>query len=399
MLTPEPTTDGSNVMWGLLGRHRDQLSELGSQQAALRRIATLVARAAPPTEVFMAVAEEVGLVFPADATFIGRYDGDAVTVVGCWSRRGRPICFGKKIRLGGRNLTTVVVRTGRPARQDSFADATGDYAEHVRREGFRSGFGVPITVGGRLWGLMTVLSRTEIPLSCEEPLADFMELLGCAIANAVAATELLASRARVIVSADEARRRLQRDLHDGAQQRFVSLALRLRAAQAAVPPGLDELAADLGEISAELTAALDDLRQLAGGIHPAILVEEGLGAALRALAHRSVVPVGLTVAVGDHLPEPVEVAAYYVVSEALTNAAKHASASNIAVDVEAENGVLRVSVSDNGIGGADMTLGSGLLGLKDRVESLGGWIALRSEPGAGTSLSVELPFETTTIGH
>jgi signal transduction histidine kinase len=398
MLTPERTTDGSNVMWGLLGRHRDQLSELASQQTALRRIATLVARAAPPTEVFMAVAEEVGLVFPADATFIGRYDGDAVTVVGCWSRRGRPICFGKRIRLGGRNLTTVVVRTGRPARQDGFEDATGDYAEHVRREGFRSGFGVPVTVAGRLWGLMIVLSTTEIPLGCEQPLADFTELLATAIANAEATTQLLASRARVIASADEARRRLQRDLHDGAQQRLVSLALRLRAAQATIPPGLDELAADLGLVAAGLTAALDELRQLARGIHPAILVQAGLGAALRALAHRSLVPVELTVAVGDRLPGPVEAAAYYVVSEALTNAAKHARASHIEVDVEAENGVLRVSVSDNGIGGADMTRGSGLLGLNDRVESLGGRIALRSEPGAGTSLSVELPFETTTIG-
>lgn len=394
MLTPEPTTDGSNVMWGSSGRHRDQLSELASQQAALRRIATLVARAAPATEVFMAVAEEVGLFFPADATFIGRYDGDAVTVVGCWSRRGQPICFGKKVRLGGRNLTTVVVRTGRPARQDTFADATGDYAEHVRQEGFRAGFGVPITVAGRLWGLLTVLSTTEIPLDCEQPLADFTELLGTAIANAEAATELLASRARVIASADEARRRLQRDLHDGAQQRLVSLALRLRSAQAAVPPGLDELAADLGQVAAGLTAALDELRQLASGIHPAVLVH-GLGAALRALAHRSVVPVQLTVAVRDGLPEPVGVAAYYVVSEALTNAAKHASASKIVVDVEAENDVLRVIVSDNGIGGADMRRGSGLLGLKDRVESLGGRIALRNEPGAGTSLSAELPFETS----
>jgi signal transduction histidine kinase len=380
-----------------LGRHRDQLSELASQQTALRRIATLVARAAPPTEVFMAVAEEVGLLSPADATFIGRYDGDAVTVVGGWSRRGRPICFGKKIRVGGRNLTRVVARTGRPARRDGFADVTGDYAEYVRREGFRSGFGVPVTVAGRLWGLMIVLSTTEIPLSYEQPLADFTELLATAIANAEAATELLASRARVIAGADEARRRLQRDLHDGAQQRLVSLALRLRAAQADVPPGLEELAADLGQVAAGLTAALDELRQIASGIHPAILVH-GLGAALRAVAHRSVVPVELTVAVGDRLPEPVEVAAYYVVSEALTNAAKHASASNIEVDVEADHGVLRVSVSDNGIGGADMTRGSGLLGLKDRVESLGGRLALRSDPGAGTSLSVELPFETTTLG-
>jgi len=379
MLTSEPTTN---------------CSELASQQAALRRIATLVARAAPPTEVFMAVAEEVGLVFPADATFIGRSDGESVTVVGCWSRRGRPTCFGKEIGLSGGNLTAAVVRTGRPARQASFADATDPYTEHVRPAGLKSGIGVPVTVAGRLWGLMVVLSRAEIPLGCEQPLADFTELLATAIANAEAATERLASRARVIASADEARSRLQRDLHDGAQQRLVSLALRLRATQAAVPPGLDELAADLGHVAAELTAALDELRQLASGIHPAILAHEGLGAALGALARRSAVPVELTVAVGDRLPEPVEVAAYYVVSEALTNAAKHAGATNIEIDAEADYGVLRVRISDNGIGGADMARGSGLLGLKDRVESLGGQIALRSKPGTGTYLSVELPFET-----
>ena len=153
-------------------------------------------------------------------------------------------------------------------------------------------------------------------------------------------------------------------------------------------------AADLGHVAAGLTAALDELRQLASGIHPALLAREGLGAALRTLAHRSAVPVELTLAVGDRLPEPVEVAAYYVVSEALTNAAKHACASSIAVDAEADNGVLRVSVRDNGTGGADMTRGSGLLGLKDRVESLRGRIAVRSKPGAGTYLSAELPFET-----
>jgi signal transduction histidine kinase len=381
-------------MWGPSGRHRDHLSDLASQQAALRRVATLVARAAPAPEVFMAVAEEVGLVFPADATFVGQYEDDAVTVVGCWSRRGRPICFGQKVRLGGRNLTTVVVRTGRPAREDSFADATGDFAEHVRREGFRAGFGVPVMVAGRLWGVMILLSTTEIPLDCEQPLADFTELLGTAVANAEAATELLASRARVIASADEARRRLQRDLHDGAQQRLVSLALRLRAAQAAVPPGLDELAADLEQLVAGLTAALDELRQLARGIHPAILAHEGLEPALRTLVRRSVVPVQLTLDLRDGLPEPVEVAAYYVVSEALTNAARHAGASNIEVDVDVDGGMLRVIVSDNGVGGAAMTRGSGLPALKDRVESLGGRIALRSEPGAGTSLSVELPFDT-----
>lgn len=203
--------------------------------------------------------------------------------------------------------------------------------------------------------------------------------------------DLMASRARIITTADETRRRIERDLHDGAQQRLVSLVLQLRAAQDVVPPELDGLAAELDQVAAGLTGALDDLHEFARGIHPAILAEGGLRPALRALARRSAVPVDLDVHLEGRLPERVEIAAYYVVSEALTNAAKHAKATYVAVEVEASDGVLRVCVRDDGVGGADPGRGSGLLGLRDRVEALGGRLVVQSDQADGTSLVVELP--------
>jgi signal transduction histidine kinase len=245
-----------------------------------------------------------------------------------------------------------------------------------------------------------VASQGErFPADTEQRLTDFTELVATAIANAEAQTELMASRARIVASADQARRRIERDLHDGAQQRLVSLGMQIHQARAAVPAGLDELAAQLGRVASGLACAVDELRDLASGIHPAILARGGLTPALKTLARRSLVPVTLTVRVDGRLPEPVEVAAYYVVSEALTNAAKHAGALNVTVDVAADDGGLRISVRDDGVGGADLTRGSGLIGLKDRVEALGGRIALQSERGSGTSLSVELPRADWTAEH
>ena len=203
--------------------------------------------------------------------------------------------------------------------------------------------------------------------------------------------ELTASRARIAAAADQVRRQIERDLHDGVQQQLVILALRLRAAQASVPPELGELRAELGRVATALTNALDELREYARGIHPAILAECGLAPALKTLARRSPVPVWLDVRTAARLPERVEVAAYYVVSEALTNAAKHANASTVRVDVEAVDGVVRLSVSDDGVGGADPARGSGLVGLRDRVEAVGGTLIVRSRSGVGTSLIAELP--------
>jgi signal transduction histidine kinase len=204
--------------------------------------------------------------------------------------------------------------------------------------------------------------------------------------------ELRASRARIVATADETRRRIERDLHDGAQQHLVSLALQLRAAQAAVPPELTELDAELDGVAAGLSDVQEELREFARGIHPAILAEGGLGPALRALARRSKLPVQVDVRTARRLPEPLEVGAYYVVSEALANVAKHARASAVDVDVDAHGGRLNVRVRDDGVGGAELGRGSGLIGLKDRVEALGGQIVVDSPPGAGTTLSAELPI-------
>ena len=204
----------------------------------------------------------------------------------------------------------------------------------------------------------------------------------------------MTSRARIVTAADDARRRIERDMHDGAQQRLVSLALFLRAARAAVMPELGELGAQLDRATAEADGALDELREIARGIHPAILARGGLRSAVKALARRSPVPVALDMRVSGRLPEHVEVSAYYVIAEALTNAAKHARASAVTVELEADaaGAVLRVEVRDDGAGGADFRRGTGLLGLKDRAEALGGQIVLDSPPGAGTSLRVELPL-------
>jgi signal transduction histidine kinase len=205
--------------------------------------------------------------------------------------------------------------------------------------------------------------------------------------------ELAASRARIVAAADQARRRIERDLHDGTQQRLVSLVLDLRAAEAAMPPERPELRTQLAQVADGLTGALEELRELSRGIHPAILSEGGLPPALKALARRSAVPVELEVDVQGRLPEPVEAAAYYVVSEALANAAKHAHASVAQVQAQAREGRLRLSVRDDGVGGATPERGSGLIGLADRVEALGGTIKVHSPAGQGTSLQVDLPID------
>jgi signal transduction histidine kinase len=226
----------------------------------------------------------------------------------------------------------------------------------------------------------------------EARLASLTELVATAISNAENLAELTASRARVVAAADETRRRIERDLHDGAQQRLLSLALALRAAQTEVPPQLGWLTEQLAEIADGLVSVQEDLREMARGIHPALLARGGLEPALKTLARRSAVPVELDLRAGARLPERVEVAAYYVVAEALTNAARHARASVVQVETEAAEGALQVWIRDDGTGGADPDRGSGLVGLKDRVEALGGTIIVCSPPGAGTSLHASLPL-------
>jgi signal transduction histidine kinase len=310
-------------------------------------------------------------------------------VVASWSSTGVAIRVGSRADIWGRNLATLVFQTGQPARIDDYTDSSGPAADVAREVDLGAAVGVPVSVEGRLWGSMSVGSRVEpLPAGTEARLAAFTELAATAIANAEAQAEVTASRARIVAAADQARRRIERDLHDGAQQRLVSLVLRLRAAQAAMPR---ELGAQLDHSVAEAAGALDELSEIARGIHPAILAERGLAPALKALARRSPIPVDLRVHVNERLPEPVEISAYYVIAEALTNAAKHARASTVSIATEVVGDDLLLTVRDDGAGGADFTLGTGLAGLKDRVEALGGQIFLDSPRGAGTSLRVELP--------
>jgi signal transduction histidine kinase len=358
-------------------------------------VATLVARGAPQAEVFAAVAEETGELFAAESTLLRYGPGPTTTPVGSWSPAGDTIAVGTPIPLGGHNVATLIFETGRPARIDRYrADDSSPVTTMVRRHGGRGAVGAPISVAGRLWGavILTIPREEGVPADAEERLSDFAELVATAVANTQTQSELTSSRLRIVATADETRRRIERDLHDGAQQRLISLAIRLRAAQAMVPPDLGELAAELDGIAAGMNGALDELRELARGIHPAILAQGGLTPALKMLARRSAVPVELNVRTDTRLPETVAVAAYYVVSEALANAAKHAAASVASVDVQAIDRLLRVAVRDDGVGGADFAPGSGLIGLKDRVEALGGRIALESPRGAGTRLEVELPL-------
>jgi signal transduction histidine kinase len=385
-----------NTMASSLQRSQSELANLLEEQAALRRVATLVAEGTPPQKVFPAVNEEVARLLDVDGTRLMRYEADGTaTFVASW---GEPtiVPAGTRIALDGRNIASLVRSSGRPARIEDYEDAPGSVAAIARERGVRSAVGAPITVEGRLWGAMVAFSKTDKPLpsGIELRLADFTDLVGTAIANTQARVDLTASRARVVAATDDIRRRIERDLHDGTQQRLVSLALDVRSTQASVPDTQPQLRIELADITDGLVAALDDLREISRGIHPALLAGGGLGPALKALARRSPLPVELDIGLDGRLPDHVEVAAYYVVAEALTNAAKHARPTAIWVAADVVDGRLRLTVRDDGIGGADPGNGSGLTGLTDRVEALGGTITVHSPPGEGTTLQVWLPLST-----
>ena len=288
-----------------------------------------------------------------------------------------------------------MLRTGAPARSD-YTDLVGTGAVELRALGFRGSVGVPITVAGVTWGALVVALREEevLPLETERRLQAFAELVGLAVASADARDELAASRLRIIEASDTERRRLERNLHDGAQQRLVALMVGLRLVQAELKSRPDEARRLLETLTEELGEALTELRELAQGIHPAVLTERGLGAALEVLGSRTPLPVALDVRLPERLPEPVETAAYYAVSEALANVVKHSHASRASVRVERPDGRVTVEISDDGVGGADPDRGSGLRGLRDRVDTLDGILWLESLPGRGTLIRVELPVRT-----
>jgi signal transduction histidine kinase len=374
---------------------RAGLARLAEEQAALRRVATLVARGATPEAVFEAVTAEIGSLLPVDSAGMARYESDgAVVFVASWGRAADIVPVGSRWRAEGKNIGAAVFEAGTSVRIDDYADASGRAGINAREHGIRSSVGTPIVVEDHVWGFLGAASsgREPLPVDTEARLASFTELVATAIASAEARADLAASRARIVAAADETRRRVERDLHDGAQQRLVSLGLELRAANAAVPPQLAELRRQLSHISEEVTSVFEELREISHGIHPANLSNRGLVPALKALSRRSLLPIEFDLHVEHRLPEPIEIAAYYVVSEALTNTAKHAHASIVHIGLHALDTTVRLAVHDDGIGGADRH-GSGLLGLSDRIEVLGGTLQVISPVGEGTTLSIEIPLE------
>ncbi|MET0993396.1 MAG: DUF4118 domain-containing protein [Mycobacterium sp.] len=371
-------------------------ARLSEEQLALRRIATLVAQSAPASAVFEAVTREIGLLCDADLARMERYEEDGtVTGIAAWSRVPAELAVGMRFSLVGPSIAREVRETAGPVRVASFAGAAGAIAEEALGVGIRSSIGCPITVAGHLWGVIAASTKSNepFPANTESHIANFTDLVATAVANAESREELAASRARVVAAADEARHRFERNLHDGAQQRLVSLALHLRITRDAVPAELPSVRADLDRVIEELVAAVEDLRELSHGLHPAVLSHGGLGPALRTLARRSSIPAEVHLNSKVRYPPTVEVAAYYVVSEALTNTARHAAASRVEVVVDEQDSTLCVSTHDDGIGGADPRRGSGLTGLRDRVEALGGLIEVISAAGHGTTIKVSLPID------
>ncbi|OBK70856.1 histidine kinase [Mycobacterium sp. 1274761.0] len=374
---------------------------LAEQQASLRRVATLVARGLPPAQVFSAAVLELSDSLGVANVALLRYTPDgAYIVVGARDERGNPIIAkGERLSLDGDTVASRIRRERRPARLDSFDGVEGTTAARIRGGGLRSAVGAPVIVDDKIWGALIVgcTSREPLPPGTEESIGDFADLVSTAIANAETRAELTASRARIVAASDQARRRFERDLHDGAQQRVVSLGLELRGVEASVPPDLPQLREQISNAVCGLAAVAADLREISRGIHPAILSRGGLCPAIHALARRCPVPVTVDMNVHERMPEPVEVAAYYVVAEALTNAAKHAGASEIRVHASARSGNLHLVIGDDGVGGATVGGGSGLIGLKDRVEALAGRLDVVSPFGSGTMVTASIPLSCSGV--
>jgi signal transduction histidine kinase/ketosteroid isomerase-like protein len=371
---------------------RADANRLAEEQAALRRVATLVAHESSPAEVSAAVAKEVAGLLGVDNMRMVRYEADAtVTVVAEWGEPGTVFPVGSRLPLGGNNIATQVLRTERPARIE-YAKATGAVGAYARRMGSRSAVGAPIVVDGRLWGVMVATSPEagSLPADTESRLETFTELVATAISNTEARAEVAASRARIVAATDEERRRLVRDLHDGAQQRLVHTVLTLKLARRAVQNEQEAAAALLSEALDHAEQATAELRELAHGILPAVLTQGGLRAGVDALASRMPVPVENGVSVG-RLPAAVEATAYFVVAEALTNVAKHARAERAEVTARVEDDTLVVHVRDDGVGGAQRN-GSGLTGLTDRLAALDGQLRVESPVHRGTVVAATIPL-------
>jgi signal transduction histidine kinase len=375
---------------------RGELARLAEEQAALRRVATLVATGTASSDLFDAVTIEMRSLLNAGVAILLRYESDGTaTVLAASSDPGTEVPRRSHLTLEGRSAAGAVFRSGSMARTDELAGPPGSVAATFRGLGMRSAAGAPIVVEGGLWGVILASWRDSqsVPPDNEGRMTQFTQLVATAISNAASRAQLAASRARIVMTADETRRRIERNLHDGIQQRLVTLALELRTVSDAVSPERAALLAAMSHADDELISILDELREISRGVHPAILSQNGLGAALRSLTRRASVPTALDIGEIGRLPQPVEAAAYYVVSEALTNAVKHANATVVHVELSVKDTTLRLSIDDDGDGGADPELGSGIIGLIDRVDALGGKLTLRSPLGEGTSLVIELPLE------
>jgi PAS domain S-box-containing protein len=389
----------ASELWTLQAELQERVAELArlaDEQAALRRVATLVAREPAPEAVFQAVTKEASRLLGAQSGAMLCYDEDASvgTIVGRWDEAGRQgFPVGTRLPIEGDSLSVTVRASGRAGRIDDYSAVSGEIARRMRDQGFRSVVAAPVVVAGRVWGLLVASTHRPEPLpeGAEERLESFAELVGLALASTEARNELAASRARIVEAADDARRRLERDLHDGAQQRLVAVSLSMRLARARLEKDPESAGKLLDQAAEQLSQGLEQLRELARGIHPAVLTDRGLLPSLESLASRTPFPVELDV-VDERFAHPVEVAVHYLVSEALTNAAKYANPTVVRVTVAREGDDLLAAISDDGRGGADPAAGTGLRGLADRVEALGGRLRVDSPPGKGTTVRARLPL-------
>jgi signal transduction histidine kinase len=379
-----------------------RLQALLAEQAALRRVATMVAASTPAPALFGQVCAELGELLAVKSTDMIRFEDErAATVVGSWTGNDTPAFpVGERIPVDGETVTAKLHRSGLPERVDDYADIPGELAERLRGFGISSVVGAPIFVAGRLWGALMASSEDAhaFPEGTEARIGSFAELVTAALANVDAREQLAASRARIVEAADAARRRIERDLHDGAQQRLVALALNLRMLESSLEPG-SRASRELATARADLELALEELRELARGIHPSVLVDRGLEAALAALAGRATTPVELEIDSCGALPLSVQTTAYFVVAEALTNAAKHADSERIEVRVARAGDETTVEIRDEGSGGVDPARGSGLSGLADRVSALGGTLEIDSPVDVGTTIRARIPTAAVAYTH
>jgi signal transduction histidine kinase len=374
----------------------DMQRQLSERQAALRRIATLVATEGASRRVFEEVTVDAARTIGASAASLARFEPDSAVIVGAWSRSGS-LAFpvGSTIALQGAGVLAAVRETGEPRRIHRYDELAGRVVERAWSFGYGSATAVPIELGGEVWGALVAAGAhgASLPVDAERQLADFAELVAQALANAEAYRKLADSRARIVDATDGERRRLERNLHDGAQQRLVSLALQLQLVKTAIRRDPATAESLLTQADDELGQALGELRELARGIHPATLTTHGLQPALEALTHRVPIPVQVTRVPSERLPERVEAAIYYLVAEAIANMMKYARATQATVEVERSNGNVSVVVADDGVGGAAPGSGTGLVGLVDRIEALDGRLRIESPPGQGTRITAVIPCD------